>query len=356
MRDVLRIDGSMGEGGGQVLRSSLSLSALTGTPIRVENIRAGRRKPGLLRQHLTALQAAAEVCGARVEGAKLRSREVTFRPDHPRGGSYRFAVGTAGSATLVFQTVLPILLRADGPSEVTFEGGTHNPMAPPYDFLEHVYVPWLRQIGVTIDISLGRVGFYPAGGGRFSVSLQPLRQPRPIELVTRPAAIRTRAWVLVSRLPAHVAEREASALREALVVGPAEVAIRKVRSPGPGNAVCVLVQDGDRPLELFTAFGERGRRAEAVAEDVANQANRFCSARVPVGEHLADQLLLPLSFGGGTFLTHELSSHTTTNVEVLRLFAGSDAVDVRHDDEQLLRVAPGIDRRPRRGSTTLDRP
>lgn len=357
MRDVLRIDGSMGEGGGQVLRSSLSLSALTGTPIRVENIRAGRRKPGLLRQHLTALMAAAEVCGARVDGATLRSREVTFVPGEPRGGSYRFAIGTAGSATLVFQTVLPILLSADGPSEVTFEGGTHNPMAPPFDFLERVYAPLLRELGVAIDLALGRPGFYPAGGGRFHVSLQPLTDARALDLVTRPETVQTQGWVIVSRLPAHVAAREASTLVDRLSLPPERVAIRKVRSPGPGNAVCVLVADGERALELFTAFGERGRPAEAVAEDAAAQASRFSAAKVPVGEHLADQLLLPLSFGGGSFLTHELSSHTATNVEVLRMFRGPAAVAVRReDDDHLVAVAPGLGRRGPSVSSALDSP
>ncbi len=354
---MLRIDGSMGEGGGQVLRSSLSLSALTGTPIRVDNIRAGRRKPGLLRQHLTALKAAAAVCGARVEGADLGSRDVTFRPERPRGGSYRFAVGTAGSATLVFQTVLPILLSAEEPTEVTFEGGTHNPMAPPFDFLERVYVPLLRQLGVRIDLTLGRPGFYPAGGGRFSVSLQPLAEASYLELVTRPALIRARAWVIVSRLPAHVAEREASTLRQQLEVAPEHVAIHKVRSPGPGNAVCVLVEDGERPLELFTAFGERGRRAERVAGDAAAQARRFVAANVPVGEHLADQLLLPLSFAGGAFLTHDLSSHTATNIDVMRLFRGSDAVEVLRDgDDHLVRVAAGLERRRPSRPSPLDSP
>src|SRR5262245_60443308 len=167
------IDGSQGEGGGQILRTALALSLVTGAPFRVEKIRAGRQKPGLLRQHLTAVTAAVEIGGAAVEGATLGSRELSFRPGSVRPGAYRFAVGTAGSAALVLQTVLPALLTATGPSTVVVEGGTHNPHAPPFDFLALAFLPLLARMGARAQATLDRPGFYPAGGGQLTVEITP---------------------------------------------------------------------------------------------------------------------------------------------------------------------------------------
>src|SRR4051812_32951839 len=159
------IDGSQGEGGGQILRSSLALAAITGTPVRLEKIRAGRAKPGLQKQHLAAVRAAARICNGRLEGDELQSRELTFHPQEPCAGEYHFAVGSAGSASLVLQTVLPPLLLAAGASKVVVEGGTHNPMAPPFEFLRDTFLPTLSRIGATVTLTLDRHGFYPAGGG-----------------------------------------------------------------------------------------------------------------------------------------------------------------------------------------------
>src|SRR5688572_7099138 len=163
---MIRIDGSVGEGGGQILRTALSLSLATGTPFQIENIRAGRKNAGLLRQHLTAVLAAAEIGSAETAGASLGSTALTFTPKSVRGGEFRFAVGTAGSATLVFQTILPALLLAGTPSRVEIEGGTHNMAAPPFDFLKRTFLPVLRRMGANISLELKRYGFYPAGGGR----------------------------------------------------------------------------------------------------------------------------------------------------------------------------------------------
>src|SRR2546428_9297761 len=160
---MITIDGSFGEGGGQILRTALSLSLATGTPFRIENIRAGRKKAGLLRQHLTAVLAAAEIGAAEIEGATLGSTMLTFTPKSVRAGEYRFAVGTAGSGTLVFQTILPALLRASAATRVTIEGGTHNSAAPPFDFLDRTFLPLIRKMGATVSLKLERYGFYPAG-------------------------------------------------------------------------------------------------------------------------------------------------------------------------------------------------
>lgn len=176
----MRIDGSMGEGGGQMLRSSLSLAALMGRELVIERIRAGRRKPGLLRQHLTAVHAMAELTAAEVQGAELGSQSLRFRPRTLVGGQHRFAVGSAGSASLVCQTVLPVALRASEPSELRFEGGTHNPMAPPFEFLSRVFLPVLGRMGFRLEASLHAHGFYPAGGGAFTLHVTPAERTEPL--------------------------------------------------------------------------------------------------------------------------------------------------------------------------------
>ncbi len=184
---MITIDGSQGEGGGQVLRTSLGLSLVTGKAFRIEKIRAGREKPGLLRQHLTAVRAAAQVGGAKVSGDEIGSRTLAFEPEQVRGGEYEFAVGTAGSATLVLQTVLPALIVAGGPSRLTLKGGTHNPWSPPFDFLQKAFLPLLERMGAKVTAELIRPGFYPAGGGEFTVEIQPVPGGRlqPLDLLER---------------------------------------------------------------------------------------------------------------------------------------------------------------------------
>ena len=182
---MITIDGSRGEGGGQVLRTSLALSLATGAPFRIEGIRAQRPKPGLLRQHLTAVQAAAAVGRARVEGAVAGASALTFSPDGVHAGEYAFSIGTAGSATLVLQTILPPLLVAGGRSVVTLEGGTHNPWAPPFDYLERVFLPVVNRLGPRVAVTLERHGFYPAGGGRFTITIEPAPRLARLDLCDR---------------------------------------------------------------------------------------------------------------------------------------------------------------------------
>ena len=167
VNNMIRIDGAKGEGGGQMLRTSLALSLLTSQPFQMENVRAGQERPGLLRQHLAAVLAAVEIGDAEVEGAQLGSQALSFAPKTIKNGNYRFVIGTAGSGTLVLQTVLPALMLASGPSTVTIEGGTHNQSAPPFDFLDRTFLPFIRRMGPEVKLSLDRYGFYPAGGGCF---------------------------------------------------------------------------------------------------------------------------------------------------------------------------------------------
>lgn len=321
MQTPIVIDGSDGEGGGQILRTSLALSLVTGRPFRIEKIRAGRQRPGLLRQHLTAVNAAAEISQAKMAGAELGSQELTFRPGSVRPGDYRFAVGSAGSATLVFQTVLPALMLADKPSQLTLEGGTHNPLAPPFDFLAKSFLPLVNRMGPSVEASLHTAGFYPAGGGRFDTTITPARTLQPLELVTRSEIHHRKATVLLANLPAHIAERELATLREHLP-WPAEAftAQTDLRSPGPGNAI--LIEIGcEEVTETFSAFGQKGVRAEVVIKELIGEVRNYLSSEAPVGEHLADQLLLPLALaGGGRFATVGLTRHSRTNMDVIAKF------------------------------------
>ncbi|MBN1441447.1 MAG: RNA 3'-terminal phosphate cyclase [Planctomycetes bacterium] len=318
---MITIDGSRGEGGGQILRTSIALSLVTGKPCRIVDIRAGRRKPGLMRQHSAAVSAAAQIGQARVEGNSLGSRELTFFPAAVRAGTYRFDVGTAGSCTLVLQTVLPALLRAGAPSEVVLEGGTHNPFAPPFDFLERAFLPLLARMGAKVEAALERPGFYPAGGGRFTVRVEPVPQLSRIELLERGTIRRRRAKALVSRLPANIGRREIKTVQEQLSWEPAVLQVEEVKSsPGPGNVLLVEVES-ENVTEVFSGFGERGVSAETVAEQTVSEVLEYLQEDVPVGRHLADQLLMPMVLaGGGVFRTLPPTRHTRTNVEVIESF------------------------------------
>ncbi len=338
---MITLDGSMGEGGGQVLRTALALALVTGQAITIDKIRAGREKPGLKRQHLTAVLAAAEIGDATVEGAELGSLRLVFRPRGLRAGTYRFAIGTAGSTTLVLQTVLPALWSAHAPSTVELTGGTHNPFAPSGDFLQHAFAPVVQRMGAGLELSLLATGFHPAGGGQLHASAAPAAW-RPVELMHVCDAPIVRARILTSQIARHVGNRERNELRRHLGLAEDAVRIDSVRSSGPGNAIIVSLMLGDTP-EVVTELGERGVMAEEVAATAAEEARALLAARVPVGTHLADQLLLPMALaGGGAFRTMLPSLHTRTNAQVIERFlpvrfdlrednAGSGAwiVDVR---------------------------
>lgn len=334
---MLTVDGSQGEGGGQVLRSSLALSMVTGQPVKISNIRAKRAKPGLMRQHLTAVNASAEICGATVDGAELRSRELTFRPGNVQSGDFAFRIGTAGSTGLVLQTVLPALLCADSPCTVTVEGGTHNPTSPPFDFLERAYLPLVCRMGPHVEAKLERPGFYPAGGGRISVTVEPSESLGPLHLQERGRLLHRRLRALVAQLPEHIGERECSKVVRGLhwPQDCAEV-VSMSDSAGPGNALVAELRFKN-VTEVFTAFGERGKPAERVGQEVLSQLRRYLNCESPVGEHLADQLMLPLAIGawqgtgGGTFRTLGLSRHSDTHVDVIRQFLDVDVETIEHD-------------------------
>jgi RNA 3'-terminal phosphate cyclase (ATP) len=318
---MIRIDGASGEGGGQMLRTALSLALVTGKPFRIENIRARREKPGLLRQHLTAVLAAAEVGSAKTDGATLGSKTLEFVPGKIRPGNYRFAVGTAGSSTLVFQTILPALMTASGASRLTLEGGTHNTQAPPFDFLQKTFLPVLSRMGPKVTVNLERYGFYPAGGGRIVAEIEPCEKLSPVVLTVRGAVAHRRVVAIVANLARSIAQRELDTASHHLNWPADMLEILETKdSPGPGNVV--MIEIGDSAFtEVFTGFGRLGASAEKVASEAAGEARAYLASRAVADEHLADQLLLPVALAGaGAFTATKLSLHARTNIEVISLF------------------------------------
>lgn len=313
------LDGAQGEGGGQILRSALSLSMITGQPFEMSDIRAGRAKPGLLRQHLTAVRAATEICGAQVNGDELGSQQLRFTPGPIRGGEYRFAIGSAGSCMLVLQTVLPALWFADGSSRVEVHGGTHNQAAPSADFICRVWEPLLARMGISQRTTLIKHGFYPAGGGAAATVVEPATSLRGLTLISRGETLRTTAEALLAAVPYHVGEREVATLEAHFPLAEKNV-VALEGGCGPGNALLLMIQS-EQLTELFAAFGVKGTSAEAVANQVAHEARRYLASPAAVGEHLADQLILPLALAGeGAFTVARASAHLLTNIAVVERF------------------------------------
>ena len=319
MAAVVEIDGSRGEGGGQILRTSLALSVITRRSLRLTSIRARRARPGLQPQHVACVDAAAYICNGGAAGAKVGSGVIDFAPGELRGGDYVWRIGTAGSAGLVLQTVLVPLLFAPQRSRIEIVGGTHNKMAPPFDFLDKVYLPALRRMGARVTIRIGKYGFYPRGGGTIVCEIE----PGPLAGVAFDEAgpVRRRlARALVAHVPREVGEREIAVVRKQLGWRSDECGVVEVDSPGPGNAL-VLEVERDDIGEVVTAVGERGVPAEKIAADACQEMAAHLASGAPVGAHLADQLMLPMAVArAGRFRTGPLSLHATTNLDTIARF------------------------------------
>lgn len=318
---MITIDGAEGEGGGQVLRTALSLSMVTGQAFRIDNIRAGRDKPGLLRQHLTAVQAAATISGATVQGATLGSVSLAFTPDRVQAGVYHFAVGTAGSTGLILQTLLPALMQTDGPSSLVLEGGTHNPNAPCFDFLDVVFLPLINRMGPRVTAALERPGFYPAGGGRIRVEIVPCRNLLALELLDRGNLLGTAAVARVAGLVTDIARTELDVARDVLGWDAGQCRL-EVLDPawGPGNILLLSVRYNG-VTEMVAGFGERQMPAASLALNAARRLRGLMESSAATGPYLADQLLLPLALAGsGGFTTVRPTRHTLTNVGVIARF------------------------------------
>jgi RNA 3'-terminal phosphate cyclase (ATP) len=334
--DRVLVDGSKGEGGGQILRTSLALACITGKGLRIENIRAARRNPGLAKQHLTCVQAAREISDGQCHGATLRSKVLDFEPGTVQGGSFQFDIGSAGSASLVAQTVLPALFLAEKPSRVTVAGGTHNPLAPPFDFLRETFLPAIASGGFEANCELLKHGFFPAGGGKIMFDVQPWQKPasggrRTIDLCEPDDQIQICARIYTAKLPAHIAQRQEKLLLESNLDIQDVEHMEVTDSVGPGNCVmirfCGPAEGGSDPVQrsalgritVFTAFGMRGKPSHKVVGEVVSLAKDFLASGAAVDRFLADQLLIYMAISKtGCYTTNELSSHLLTNIDIIK--------------------------------------
>ncbi|MFT7559250.1 MAG: RNA 3'-terminal phosphate cyclase (ATP) [Flavobacteriales bacterium] len=314
------IDGSAGEGGGQIFRTSLTLAMCLGELVQINNIRAGRKRPGLLRQHLACLKAASEICGAQVTGDVLGSQAVTFKPAKIKSGNYQFSIATAGSTTLIFQTVVLPLFRASGVSTLSLSGGTHNGMAPSFEFISKSFLPLMERIGFYVDVELHSYGFYPAGGGQWRATVSPVGHVKALELLEPQEVVSKKAIAIASKVPFHVCERELQQVENRCNWGRNSLENREVNSVGPGNMLSLQVAT-NACVNVFDVFGEKRVSAERVANKAIDMLRCFEAAKVAVNEHLADQLLLPLVLGGGgRFTTSRPLKHLLSNIDVIEQF------------------------------------
>jgi len=335
MRLPVDIDGSRGEGGGQILRTSLALAIITNRKLRMKRIRAGRKRPGLQAQHLACVKAAARLSNGRATapgGGELEPgmQELAFVPGGELAPVIEIDIGTAGSTTLLIQTVLVPALASGKPLRVEVIGGTHNPLAPPFEFLDRVFAPHLRAMGADLTLTLVKHGFLPKGGGKIVVEIGPSTL-KPIEVMTAGEVVARRATAIVAGLPRHIAERELACAQERLKDPECEV--REFAKDGPHNLFMAEVELASGVRELATSHGKKGYPAEDVADDALDALEDFLEANVPVGEHLADQLVLPLAVaGGGRYRCDELSLHATTNIETIRAFLDVPIRTEKHGD------------------------
>lgn len=320
---MVEIDGAQGEGGGQILRSSLALSLLTGQPFHLRHVRAGRARPGLQPQHLMSVVAAARVGAAQTRGASLRSTDLAFEPGPVSAGTYHFPIRTAGATGLVLQTLYLPLCRQGEASEVRVEGGTHVSASPCFHFLQHTWRPYLAQLGLEVVLDMPRAGFYPRGGGEVCATIRPA--PRLAGFAGLDAKPIEAALVLsaVAGLPEAIATRQARQARKRLKQLGLEVEVEEEAWPGGPGTMCGILLPTEPVPTFFFALGERGKPAEKVADEAAEQVRSYLgSGPGAVDEHSADQLLLPLGFAAGPsrFRVARVSSHLLTNAAVLAHF------------------------------------
>ncbi|MSQ93551.1 MAG: RNA 3'-phosphate cyclase [Gemmataceae bacterium] len=322
-KSIIEIDGSQGEGGGQVLRTSLALSLITGKPFHLRRIRVGRAKPGLQAQHLMSVQAAAKIGAAKVRGASLGSVNLTFEPGDVTPGEYHFKIGTAGATSLVLHTIYLPLALAGGESSVTIEGGTHVKASPCFHFLARSWARYLKAIGITVEVTLKRVGFYPRGGGMIHARIEVAPRLLAFSGLTTDSICRATIFTLLAGLPAHVGERMVQTATACLHDLGLEVdAQHETWQDGPGCMLGIELPTEPAPT-FFFALGERGKPAEAVAKEAVAQVETFLQCQPPgVDEHCADQMLLPLALAEGPseFRVSAVSSHLLTNAAVIRHF------------------------------------
>jgi len=326
--DHVQIDGSLGEGGGQILRTSLSLSVISGRAFHITKIRSSRKKPGLMAQHLAAVDAAAEISAARLEGATLHSTELSFIPTKIKSGRYKFNIQTAGSSSLVLQTIFLPLSRAGSASSFQITGGTHVPWSPCYHYLALQWLPYLLKIGFDADLTLEKAGFFPQGGGQVRGTIRPAASLTPLEIEQRGKLLSIEGISAVANLKTEIAERQkrqalGRLLKSLIGLGSLPIRIRIVELSSYGKGTFLLLKGNfENGSCCFFSLGEIGKPAERVADEAVDEFLRFLETDGAVDPYLADQLMLPLILTGGTsrIRTSEISAHLLTNAAVLDAF------------------------------------
>lgn len=347
MPELIFIDGSSGEGGGQILRTSLSLSAITGRPFEIENIRARRAKPGLRPQHLKCVEAMAEVCGAKVRGAAVGSVFLRFEPAELRAGDFVFDIGTAGATSLVLQTVYLPLSLLEEPSTVSITGGTHNPFSPCFHYLQEQWLPLVTQAGLHISLKLDRLGFYPVGGGKIRAAIKPA-VPRAVQITDRGKLENFRGVSFVANLDREIAERQKRRALRTLGkregIKAMQIQVETFKAPSPGTAIYLTAEYEHGARACYFGLGERQKRAEEVGEEAALPMGQFLDSEATVDQFAADQLMLPLAIASGPseFITACSTEHQRTNADIIARF-----VEVKIEIQELesgaskVRIDPG---------------
>ncbi len=341
---MIELDGSKGEGGGQILRSALTLSIMTGKPFKLINVRANRSKPGLQPQHLMCVRAASAICNGSYKGGSIGSAVLNFEPGTVKPGKYTFSIGTAGATSLVLQTIyLPLSLRCDQSSEIIITGGTHNKHAPCYHFLETTWAAYMARLGIKVELRMIRPGFYPRGGGEIHAIVHSCSKVNGLTLTDRTEITTAGGFSAYAGLPESVGRKQARRLSVRLKSQGIEshIPIEEWQAANPGTVAAIIYRQTPVPT-LFFGLGERGKPSEAVADDAANEALAFRDTNCPVDPHSADQILLPLVFRRSVseYRTSQVTRHLTTNIETVRKFVDrSIKVDAEEGEAGIVKVS-----------------
>jgi len=323
---MIEIDGSYGEGGGQILRTALSLSCLLNKPFRMFDIRKARKKPGLMPQHLTCVRAMQLLSNAAVTGDYPGSTELRFSPKEAKGGDFSFDIGTAGSTMLVLQTIIPYLVMLNNKTAVILKGGTHVPFSPSFHYIKEVFLPFLERLGIKMQLNIESYGFYPKGGGRIRAEIFPVKEIRPLKIIERGDIISLSGHSCVGNLPVSIAERQRNAMLEKIYEVkdfrcPVDIKLHEAPTPGQGTFI-FLCSQSDNSVAGFTSLGERGKKAEAVGRDAAIEFLQYYSSNTALDPHMADQIVpyLSLSREASAFSASRITGHLMTNLWVTGLF------------------------------------